>query len=79
MSARHFPEVDGQHVWIHSKALGHRAALERDDGRRYDTIGRYPSELEALQALRSELTEAHDRRVALIDAAIMEMGMEAGK
>ncbi len=71
---RLFPEVDGQRVSIHSKALGHRASIVRDDGRVYDTLKRFPSELEALQALRSDLEDMHARRVALIDAAIAEVG-----
>lgn len=72
-STRRFPEVDGQRVAIHSKALGHRASIVHDDGRVYDTLNRFPSELEALQALRSDLEDMHARRIALIDAAIAEV------
>lgn len=73
MSAHHF-DVDGPlHVWIHSTAEGHRAAIAGDDiARRRKKVVYHPTELEALQALRSAIVEACDRRIAIIDAAIAE-------
>lgn len=75
LRVRRFPQVDEVgHVALWSKPQGVRAALVNVDGAHFETLVRHPSELEALMALRSELTEAHDRRVALIDAAIAEAG-----
>ena len=74
LRVRRFPQVDEVgHVALWSKPQGIRASLVNCDGSDFDTVLRYPSELEALQALRSELVEAHDRRIALIDAAIAEV------
>lgn len=75
LRVRRFGQVSegGAHVEVWTKPQGLRGSLVNDDGSSFETLCRYPSELEALMALRSELVEAHDKRIALIDAAIADV------
>ena len=76
MTVRRFTKQGEQHIAVHTKPLGSRASIVQDDGRFWDTIHRYATPRSALGALHKELTAAHAKRIALIDAALAELAYE---